>query len=246
MTPEEEFKAAREKALKEQGGDRELVELSRRWMLHSARYGYTYNFRWMGRPIIQFPQDILALQEVIWEVRPKVIVETGVAHGGSAVFFASMLELLGDPDSRVVAVDIDIREHNRKAIEAHPMARRIELVQGSSTGADVVAKVAAAAKGKSPILVVLDSNHTEEHVLAELRAYAPLVTVGSYVIVMDTSVEYAPKELFPNRPWGPGNSPLSAVRAFLKETDAFVIDESYDHKLLISVAPEGFLKRVAK
>jgi cephalosporin hydroxylase len=244
MTPDEEFKAEREKALKEQGSDRELVELSRRWMLHSARHGYTYNFRWMGRPIIQFPQDIVALQEVIWDVRPKVIIETGVAHGGSAVFFASMLELLGDPDGRVIAVDIDIRAHNRTAIEAHPMARRIHLVQGSSTSNEVVKQVTSQVSGISPVLVVLDSNHTEEHVLGELERYASLASVGSYVIVMDTSVEYAPKDLFPNRPWGPGNSPLSAVRAFLKEDDRFSIDERYDHKLLISVAPQGFLRRV--
>jgi cephalosporin hydroxylase len=244
MTPEEEFKAQREKALEEQGADKELLALSRKWMLDTARHGYTYNFRWMGRPIIQFPQDIVALQEVVWAVRPKVVVETGVAHGGSNVFFASMLELLGDPAGRVVAVDIDIREHNRKAIEAHPMAKRIHLIQGSSIDDDTVSKVVAKVGKDGPVLVVLDSNHTEDHVLAELRAYAKLVTVGSYVVVMDTSVEHAPKELFPNRPWGPGNSPLSAVRKFLAENDQFVVDETYDQKLLISVAPEGFLKRV--
>ncbi|HVZ71799.1 MAG TPA: cephalosporin hydroxylase family protein [Polyangia bacterium] len=244
MTPEEEFKAQREKALAEQGADKELLALSRKWMLDTARHGYTYNFRWMGRPIIQFPQDIVALQEVVWAVQPKVIVETGVAHGGSAVFFASMLELIGDPRARVIAVDIDIREHNRQAIEAHPMAKRIRLIQGSSVSDETVGKVIAQVGQDGPVLVVLDSNHTEEHVLDELRRYAKLVSVGSYIVVMDTSVEHAPKELFPNRPWGPGNSPLSAVRKFLTETDAFVVDEGYDHKLLISVAPEGFLKRV--
>jgi cephalosporin hydroxylase len=246
MTPEEEFEAARAKALQEQGRDEELVAASRRWMLQSARHGYTYNFRWLGRPIIQFPQDVLALQEVIWDVRPRAIVETGVAHGGSAVFFASMLQLIGDPESRVVAVDIDIRAHNRKAIEEHPLSPRIQLIEGSSTSEAVLAKVRAAAGDRKPVLVVLDSNHTAEHVLAELRLYAPLVTPGSYVVVMDTSVEYAPKELFPNRSWGPGNSPLTAVHAFLKEDARFAVDKRYDDKLLISVAPEGFLRRTAE
>jgi cephalosporin hydroxylase len=246
MTPEEEFKAARAKALEEQGRDGELVALSRRWMIESARHGYTYNFRWLGRPIIQFPQDVLALQEVIWDVKPGVIVETGVAHGGSAVFFASMLELLGDPSGLVVAVDIEIRPHNRNAIEMHPLSRRIKLLEGSSTSEAVFSQVVAAAGDRKPVMVVLDSNHTAEHVLAELQLYAKLVTPGSYVVVMDTSVEYAPKELFPNRPWGPGNSPLTAVRAFLKEDERFIVDKRYDDKLLISVAPEGFLRRVAE
>jgi cephalosporin hydroxylase len=246
MTPEEEFYTARIKALSEQGRDEELLELSRKWMLRTARYGYTYNFRWLGRPIIQFPQDIVALQEVIWSVRPRVIVETGIAHGGSAVFFASVLELLGDSSAEVVAVDIDIRKHNRAAIEAHPLAHRIRLIEGSSASQETLARVVAATAGRGPVLVVLDSDHTASHVLTELRLYSGLVSVGSYIVVMDTSVEYAPKDLFPDRSWGPGNSPLTAVRAFLGENARFAVDAEYDKKLLISVAPEGFLRRVAE
>ena len=245
MNPEEEFKASRAVALKEQGDDQDLVALSRRWMIQSARHGYTYNFRWMGRPIIQFPQDIIALQEVIWNVKPRIIVETGVAHGGSAIFFASMLELLGEREGKVIAVDVEIRPHNRRAIESHPLSRRIRLIEGSSISDPVLDQVRAEIAGKGPVLVVLDSDHTREHVLSELRRYSPMVTAGSYIVVMDTSVEYAPKELFPNRSWGPGNSPLSAVHDFLGENHQFAIDPEFDNKLLISVAPEGFLRRTA-
>ncbi|MDB4968057.1 MAG: cephalosporin hydroxylase [Myxococcales bacterium] len=223
--------------------DRRLKELTREWFLESCRQKYSYRFSWMGRPIIQYPQDIVAMQELIFRVQPDLIVETGIAHGGSLVFYASMLELLGG-ERRVLGVDIDIRAHNRAAIEAHPMFKRIDMIEGSSIDAAIVARVHEAARGKKSVLLVLDSNHTHDHVLAELRAYASLVTKDSYCVVFDTVVEDMPDEFFPDRPWRQGNSPKSAVHAFLKESDRFEIDRSIDDRILITVSPDGFLRCV--
>ena len=209
---------------------------------------YSYNFSWLGRPIIQYPQDIVAMQELLWSVKPDIIIETGIAHGGSLIFSASMLELNaacgGPKDAQVIGVDIDIRAHNRTAIEAHPLSRRIKMIQGSSIAPDIVEEVWELAAGKERVLVCLDSNHTHDHVLAELEAYAGLTTVGSYCVVFDTIVEEMPAEFSANRPWGPGNNPWTAVREFLKQHSEFEIDKRIDHKLLISVAPDGYLKRV--
>jgi cephalosporin hydroxylase len=219
-----------------------------RLMESSIRAGYSYNFSWMGRPIIQYPQDIVAMQEIIWRVQPDLIVETGIAHGGSLIFSAAMLELNaacgGPADAEVVGVDIDIRAHNRQAIEAHPMARRITMIQGSSVAPEIVEQVRGKASGKRSVLVCLDSNHTHAHVLAELQAYASLVSVGSYCVVFDTVVEDLPEDFFPDRAWGPGDNPKTAVREFLKGNPEFEIDQKVDAKLLISVAPAGYLRRV--
>jgi cephalosporin hydroxylase len=223
--------------------DTDTRRLSRALFDRSCEFRYSYNFSWMGRPIIQYPQDIIALQEIIWSVKPQLIVETGVAHGGSLVFLASMLELIGG-EGRVVGVDIEIRPHNRQAIEEHRMASRITLVEGSSTDAAVVSEVHALAEGRRPIMVILDSNHSHAHVLKELQAYAPLVTNGSYLVVFDTVVEDMPADAFPNRPWGRGNSPKTAVREFLASTTRFAIDHEIDGKLLLTVAPDGYLKCV--
>jgi cephalosporin hydroxylase len=237
--------------------DSVLAGLSIDWMNRSAVSRYTYNFEWFGRPIIQYPQDVFALQEIIWEVRPDLVIETGIAHGGSLVFSASMLALLeladaakagGTVDPRhpartVLGIDIDIRPHNRAAIEAHPMASRIRMIQGSSIDPDVVRQVREAARGKQSVLVVLDSNHTHKHVLAELEAYGPLVSGGSYCVVFDTVVEHMPKELFPDRPWGPGDNPKTAVQAWLRGHPEFQIDRRMSDKLQITVAPDGYLKR---
>lgn len=205
------------------------------------RYGH--NFTWLGRPIIQLPQDVMAIQEVLWSVRPDLVVETGVAHGGSLIFSASMLELIGG-DGRVVGVDVEVRPHNRVEIEKHPMSKRIALVEGSSTDPRVVADVLRRAQGRERVVVILDSNHTHEHVLRELDLYSPLVKKGSYLIVLDTLIEDLPAALFPDRPWGKGNNPKSAVHAFLKTTDRFAIDEALEARLLLSVAPDGYLKCV--
>lgn len=235
-----------------------LCGAARAFMAESLLPRYSYNFEWLGRPIIQYPQDMAAMQEIIWQARPDLIIETGIAHGGSLIFSASMLALLDTCDAieqkksidparsqrKVLGLDIDIRSHNREAIEAHPMSSRIQMIEGSSISSEVIEQVKGIAKGYQRILVCLDSNHTHEHVLAELEAYALLVSKGSYCVVFDTIVEDLPKELFPDRPWGPGNNPKTAVWEYLKSHPEFEIDKSIDNKLLISVAPDGYLKRI--
>ena len=217
-------------------------------MLASTEPKYSYNFTWLGRPVIQYPQDIVAVQELIWSIQPDLIIETGIAHGGSLIFSASMLELNaacgGPQDAEVLGLDIDIREHNREAIESHPMFKRISMIQGSSIDLKVVDLVHQKAANKERILVCLDSNHTHDHVLAELEAYAPLVTPGSYCVVFDTIIEDLPGGMFPDRPWGPGNNPKTAVWEYLKTHPEFQIDQSIQNKLLITVAPDGYLRRI--
>ncbi|MEK6192260.1 MAG: cephalosporin hydroxylase family protein [Chloroflexota bacterium] len=218
------------------------------FMRESTRPKYSYNFSWLGRPIIQYPQDIVALQELIWTVQPDLIVETGIAHGGSLILWSSLVELNascgGPQDARVIGVDIDIRAHNRAAIEAHPMSKRITMIEGSSVDPGVVAQVKDAAAGRERVLVCLDSNHTHAHVLAELQAYAPLTSVGSYCVVFDTVIEDLPAEMFPDRPWGPGDNPKTAVHEYLRTHPEFEIDHRIEDKLLLTVAPSGYLKRV--
>jgi cephalosporin hydroxylase len=230
------------------GNDEPLQAAAHGFMTASIAARYSYNFSWLGRPIIQYPQDIVAMQELIWALQPELILETGIAHGGSLIFSASMLELNaacgGPADAGVVGIDIDIRAHNRAAIEAHPMMRRITMIEGSSVAPDVVARVRGLATGKKSVLVLLDSSHTHDHVLAELDAYAPLTTVGSYCVVFDTIVESLPKELSFDRPWGPGDNPMTAARRYLEDHPEFEIDERIDHKLLIGAAPKGYLRRL--
>lgn len=215
--------------------------ISRQWIEDVSRYKYSYNFSWLGRPIIQFPQDIVAMQEIIWQVKPDLIIETGIARGGSLIFYASMLELLGG-EGQVLGIDIDIREHNRVEIEKHPMFKRITMIQGSSIDEGIVQQVRDFAQNKDCVLVALDSNHTHNHVLQELQLYSPLVTKGSYLVVFDTIIEDMPKGYFPDRPWDKGNNPKTAVKEFLKTTDRFEIDREIENKLLITVAPDGYLK----
>src|SRR2546423_5591083 len=230
------------------GDDIALKGLSQIWQRETAKYNYVYNFSWLGRPIIQLPQDVFAMQELIWSIQPDLIIETGVAHGGSLIFSASILELnaaCGGPvDAEVVGIDIDIRAHNRDAIQRHPMFKRISLIRGSSTSPEIVAQVRNQVAGKQRVMVCLDSNHTHNHVLAELKAYGPLVSVGSYCVVFDTAIEEVPAEMSAGRSWGPGNNPTTAVREFLKTTDCFAIDHDLPAKLLITVASQGYLKRI--
>lgn len=242
-----EFAQELKQRLEENGQNEALTSSAAAFMLASTVPKYSYNFSWLGRPIIQYPQDIVAMQELIWNIQPELIIETGIAHGGSLIFSASLLEMNaicgGPQDAEVLGVDIDIRAHNRKAIEAHPMFKRISMIQGSSIANEVIEQVKAKAKGKQRVLVCLDSNHTHEHVLAELIAYAPLTTVGSYCVVFDTIIEDVPPGTYPDRPWGPGNNPKTAVWEYLKTHPEFEIDKQIDHKLLISVAMNGYLKR---
>lgn len=222
--------------------DAELKQLALDFMRETAKHKYTYNFTWLGLPIIQFPQDLQAIQEIIWSVKPDVIIETGIAHGGGLIFYASMLELLGG-DGQVVGVDIDIRAHNRARVESHPLARRIQMLQGSSVDEEIVHRVSELARGKKA-LIVLDSNHTHEHVLSELRLYSPLVSCGSYVVVFDTTIEDQPEGFFKDRPWSKTNNPKTAVREFLRTNNRFVIDKEIEGKLLITVARDGYLRCV--
>lgn len=223
------------------GADPELRNLTRNWFNKVSDYRYSYNFTWLGRPIIQFPQDVMAMQEVIWSVKPRVIIETGIAHGGSLILSASLLELIGG-DGIVIGVDIDIRPHNREAIEAHPMSRRIKMIQGSSIDPAIVDQVRSLVADKSPVLVILDSNHTHEHVAGELELYAPFVQSGSYLLVFDTVVEFMRQGAFPDRPWGIGDNPYTAVQEFLKTNQRFQLDQEIEDKLQITVAPGGWLK----
>lgn len=211
-------------------------------VVNSDRHNWSYQWSWLGLPIIQMPPDIIAVQEVIWDGRPQVIIETGVARGGSLIFYASILQLIGE--GRVIGIDIDIRLHNRAAIEEHPLAKRIDLIQGSSVDGKVLDNVRSRIPAGARVMVILDSNHTHEHVLDELRLYAPLVTKGQFLIVADTVVEDIPVQGHRPRPWGPGNNPATALDAFLAEDDRFVRDPFVNAKLLLSSSPGGYLRRV--
>lgn len=252
------------------GMDKNVEQRSLEWICETLPFRYVYNFQWMGRPVIQYPQDIVAMQEVIWKVKPDLIIETGIAHGGSLIFSASMLTMLeyndafekGEqvdplhPKYHVIGIDNDIRQHNRAEIEAHAFGNRIILIQGSSTESSIIEQVRIISKDYSRILVCLDSNHTHDHVLAELEAYAPLVSIGSYCIVFDTIIEDLPEEYVTDRPWRKGNNPKTAVWKYLnilhdegrKDAEGllllFEIDKMIDNKLLITSAPDGYLKRV--
>jgi len=252
------FAVEKKQSIESYSKENEWINLSRSWLINGFNKKYMYNFEWLGRPIIQTPIDMVAMQELVWEVKPDLIIETGIAHGGSLIMNASLLAMLdytdaieagelldpSKPKRRVLGIDIDIREHNREAIEAHPMSNRIDMIQGSSIAEDIVNQVKAYANNYKRILVSLDSNHTHDHVLEELKAYAPLTTLGSYCVVFDTVVEDMPKDMFPDRPWGPGDNPKTAVWEYLKTHPEFEIDKSIQNKLLITVAPDGYLKRV--
>ena len=251
--------------------DEKLISAAKQFMLASTSPKYSYNFSWLSRPIIQYPQDIVAMQEIIWEVKPDLIIETGIAHGGSIIMSASILALLDMAEAieagekatnpglsrrKVLGIDIEIRPHNRAAIEAHPMFSRIKMIEGSSIAPDVIEQVHSIAKDYKRVLVCLDSMHTHDHVLAELEAYAPLVSPGSYCVVFDTIIEDMPADAFPDRPWGPGNNPKTAVHEYLRRLKEegrndpdgsslhFEIDKMIENKLLITVAPDGYLKRI--
>jgi cephalosporin hydroxylase len=259
MNPNQQLATLRSKIFDEFETNPEVKLATSSWINLAQTNKYSYQFDWQGRPIIQYPQDIVALQEIIWQVKPDLIIETGIAHGGSLIFSASMLALLDMCDAiesgenldprvsrrKMLGIDIDIRPHNRAAIEAHPMASRIQMIQGSSIAPEIIEQVRAVAANYKKILVCLDSNHTHDHVLAELQAYAPLTSVDSYCIAFDSVVEDMPKEMFLDRSWGPGNNPKTAVWEYLNSHPEFEIDKRIQHKLLITVAPDGYLRRVA-
>lgn len=269
MTEPEKFQQEVDENIQSLATDKDLQALSRIWIREISPHKWAYNFTWLGRPAIQFPTDAWVMQELIWQIKPDLIVETGVAHGGSLIMYASYLALLdyieaaagsGHLDTsmnkrKVLGIDIDIRDHNKRAIMSHPLAKKIDLIEGSSTSDTVIKQVKQIASAYKSILVCLDSNHTHEHVLAELEAYAPLVTRGSYCCVFDTIVEDMPADFFPDRPWGKGNNPKTAVWEYMRRLKTnrvlgsdgqpldFEIDKTIENKLLITVAPDGYLKR---
>lgn len=254
MSSYEEFKSECEIEVSAMGADHDIKRKSIEWMIASSKMKYSYHFEWLGRPIIQFPQDIVALQEIIWSTKPDLIIETGIAHGGSLIFNASMLALLDLIDfengkiiehpRKVLGIDIVIRSHNRDAIREHPLSNRIEMFEGSSTSGEIINMVKEYTKNFSRVMIILDSNHTHDHVLAELRAYNELVTPGQYLIIFDTVIEYFPAEAFSTREWEIGNNPLTAVQEFLSTSNDFAIDSDIENKLLITVAPNGFLRKI--
>lgn len=229
-----------EKCIREMAEDKELQQTVQKLYTSFVKYKYSYNFTWLGRPIIQYPQDIIAAQELIYATQPDLVIETGVAHGGSLILYASILELLGKGE--VIGIDIEIRSHNRTAMEEHPLFKRITLIEGSSTDPSVVDQVRILAENKERVMVCLDSNHTHDHVLEELEFYSPLVSKGCYLIVYDTVIEDLEDVDFPNRPWGVGNNPKTAVESFLKENRRFRIDKEFENKFLFTVAVDGFLE----
>lgn len=237
---DKEFEKRNTKFINSMSKDRKFKEKTKDWSEHSWKYEYLYHFRWLGLPIIQFPQDIMAIQELIWKVKPDLIIETGIARGGSLIFSSSILEMLGH--GKVLGIDIDIRKHNKIAIQNHPLFKRIKMIEGSSVDPKTIKKVKSFAKNKKKILLLLDSKHTHEHVLNELRSYSSLVNKGGNIIVFDTMVEDMPKNSFPDRPWDKENNPKTAVKEFLKENKRFKIDKDIEDKLLITSCPSGYLK----
>ncbi|MEK7651087.1 MAG: cephalosporin hydroxylase family protein [Patescibacteria group bacterium] len=240
---EKEFAKEREANIKRLGSDKRLKKLALDFASQAMKDRYPYNFDWLGRPIIQYPEDIMAIQELIWNVKPDLVIETGIARGGSLILSASILELIGGK-GEVLGIDTDIREHNRQKIEAHRMFKRISMLEGSSVDPVILNKVKKFARGKRKIIVFLDSNHSHAHVLKELELYSPLVTKGSYIVAFDTIAEFLPKGIIKNRPWGKGNSPWTAAREFLRMHKNFIPDKSMENKLAITVAYDGFLKRI--
>lgn len=196
--------------------------LSKAWLRAGWDTKYVYSFAWFGRPVIQLPEDMIRIQELIWELKPDVIVETGVAHGGSLVFYATLFKAM--EKGRVIGVELSLRDHNRAAINAHPLANLISIVDGSSTAPDTVAKVRAEIKPGEKVLVILDSNHTRAHVLDELRAYADVVTPGSYIVATDGimgEVVGAPR----TKPEWIDDNPEQAAKDFVAENSNFIIEE---------------------
>jgi cephalosporin hydroxylase len=270
MDPISKFEEECRLEIKRQGENKAFAELTRKWFDVANALKYSYHFRALDRPIIQYPQDIVAVQELIWDVKPDLIIETGIAHGGSLILSASVLALIDYCEAvesdhplvpsaskrRVLGIDIDIRDHNRAAIEAHPLAHKIDMIMGSSIDPAVVDQVRDRAKGFEKVMIFLDSNHTHDHVLAELEAYAPLTSKGSYCVAFDTVIEDLPATDFADRPWSVGNNPKTAVWEYMSRLEnegrkaadggqlMFEIDRTIDNKIMVTVAPEGYLKRI--
>ena len=227
-------------SIKENKNIRELEEAAIKWAKVSAENRLSYEIDWLGIPIIQTPEDMILMQELIFKVQPDVIIETGVAHGGSLIYYASLLEILGK--GKVIGIDIEIREHNRKVIEKHPMFKRIDLVEGSSISEETIEKIRKMVPNNSKVIVCLDSNHTKNHVLKELQLYHGFVNLGSYIVVFDTITSKLSKVSNSEKIYL-GNSPKEAIEEFLKEHNNFELDKSYN-KLYVSSSQDGYLRRI--
>ena len=242
MNEDREFTIRNQKKIKRMKKDEEFKRISKKWFVKSVEHEYSYHFTWLGRPIIQYPQDILAMQEIIWKVKPDVIIETGIARGGSLILSASILELIGK--GQVIGIDIDLRKKNKTAIKKHSLSKRIKIVEGSSIDPLVAQKVKRMVGRKKKIVVFLDSNHTYEHVAKELEIYSQFVTKGSYLVVFDTVIDDLPEANSSGRVkrlWGKKNNPKIAVKEFLENNKRFKIDEILDAKLMLSAGPSGYL-----
>jgi len=237
---DKEFNLRNSKFIKKMSNDTKLLQNSKSWLDRAFDYEYVYHFRWLGRPIIQLPQDMIAVQELIWKTKPDIIIETGIARGGSLIFYASILEMIGH--GKIIGIDIDIRKHNRKEIENHQLFKRITMLEGSSIDENIITKIKEIIKSKKKIMVLLDSNHSEKHVLAELEKYSHFVKKNSYLVIFDTMMENMKTHHFHNRPWNHGNNPRTAVWKFLKKNKRFIIDKNIQNKLLITSCPDGYLK----
>jgi cephalosporin hydroxylase len=225
------------------GQDQQLFAAATELLTAADKYGYAYLWSWLGVPIIQLPADVMATQEVIWATKPDIIIETGVARGGSVLFMASLLELIGK--GKVIGVDIDIRAHNRDSIERHPMSKRVLLIEGPSTAPSVMAQVRQEIPANAAVMAILDSDHSRAHVLDELRHYGPLVTPGCYLIVADTRLGHLDASQTPqkrSKVWLKGNEPLSALQDYLHETERFEIDPVINGKLILASSPGGYLR----
>lgn len=240
----QQFESEKKEIIARLAENEKLRTLAEEFIKESGQCKYVYNFSWLGRPIIQYPQDIIAVQEIIWSVKPDLIIETGIAHGGSLILSASILELIGG-DGLVVGVDIDIRNHNRVLLEKHSLSKRIKMIEGSSINEEVIKQLTEITSRKNKVMVFLDSSHTHDHVLKELQLYSPMVSVGSYLVVFDTILEILPEAAYLNRPWGKGNNPQTAVNEFLNNNKNFMIDRDIENKLLITANRGGYLKRVS-
>ncbi len=239
---DKKFELRNNRFIKKMINDDELKKISRKWFYKSFNYEYPYHFTWLGRPIIQYPQDIIGLQELMWKIKPDLIIETGIARGGSLIFSASILEMIGK--GKVIGIDVEIRKQNKIEIQKHHLFKRIIMLEGSSLDEKIVKKVYRFARGKKKILLLLDSFHTHDHVLRELNLYSNLIRKDNYILVFDTIIEDMPKNTFPNRPWGKGNNPKTAVKEFLKINKNFKLDRKMEEKLLITSCPNGLLKRI--
>ncbi|MDP2156434.1 MAG: CmcI family methyltransferase [Nitrospirota bacterium] len=236
-----EFEELRLTSAREMAADEALKKDALDVLVRADQYRWIHQTNWMGEPILNLPQDMFALQEIIFRTRPKFIIESGVAWGGSLLFYATLMEVLGG--ERIIGIDIFIPEDLRERIYAHKkLSERITLINSSSIEESTVSRVKSIIGDSREVMVILDSYHTHEHVLKELRSYSPFVGQGHYIVCGDTVVENIPVQEHRTRPWVPGNNPRTAVREFLKENGRFAVDTAIENKLLFTCNPGGYLR----